>query len=149
MGNWRTVYIVGKCHSDEVDALRQAVCVDFRKERGRFHCLCYSGPSLCGLTNWPAERINAVGNLAERNYSVEDVAASLRNLIKIAPSLDIKIHCGGDWEAKECVATVQAANGKVAILGPELEILPAIPETQMLGQFFQAINKPKHDAMKG
>lgn len=143
MGNWRTVYIAGKCHADEVDALRQAVCVDFRKERDRFHCLCYSGPSLCGLTNWPAECINAVGNLAERDCSVEDVVASLRDLIKIAPSLDIKIHCGGDWEAKKCVATARAANGKVAILEPELEILPAIPETQMLGQLFQAMTQTK------
>lgn len=143
MGNWRTVYIIGKCRADEVDALRQAVCIDFHKEWDRFHCLCYSGPSLCGLTNWPAERINAVGNLAERDYSVEDVAASLRNLIKIAPSLDIKIHCGGDWEAKQCIATVQGAGGKVAILEPEITILPAISEIQMLGQFFRAVTQAK------
>jgi len=145
MGNWRTVWIVGKCGAEDLPALQQAVRVnsDSDDDWDKFHPLCFSGLSLCGLGDWPAEVINVVGNLAERDFSVEQVVETLESLVKAAPSLEAKIHCGGDWESKDCIATVQAANGKVILLEPEVETIPGFSEAQMIGRFMQIITQGK------
>jgi hypothetical protein len=124
MGNWRTVEIVGHICAADAPAARAFVEIGEDWSGGRFHCLCYTGPSLCGLDRWlPAQGgdIDAMGNLSERNYDVDDVAETLRKLVEIAPSLEVKVHCGGDWEDENCIATVTVHDGEVTIGAPEVE----------------------------
>jgi len=91
---------------------------------------------LCGLGKWPRVKINRVGNLAERDYSVESVAETLRKVVEHAPGLDIKIHCGDDYEKDNCVATVICKDGKVEVVAPEIGVIPDIPEEQMKSNLY-------------
>ncbi len=121
MGNWRSVDIVGSISPQ--DAPAAAEFVNTGQDWDLFHCLCYSGPSLCGLGPWippTGGQIRATGNLSERNYGPEDVAVTLEKLVAIAPSLELKVHCGGDWEDATCVATVTVHDGVVSIGPPEV-----------------------------
>lgn len=114
MGNWRTVRIVGTCAASDLSALRRVV-----SDEDNFHCLGYYGVSLMGIGNWPAQSMDAVGNLAERDYSVEDVRTTLEELAKAAPTLALRVHCGGELEDTACIATVTLVGG-VAVIGPPL-----------------------------
>lgn len=125
MGNWRTVTISGSIGQQDADAARAFVELgDDPANWDTFHCLCWPGPSLCGLGRWippGGGEIRAVGNLAERDYSVEDVADALRQLLAAAPSLCVKVHCGGEYEDTTCIATVTAhADGQVTVGPPEV-----------------------------
>lgn len=119
MGNWRTVNIIGTCEAGELPVLKYMASYD-RKKFERFGPLS-TGESLCGLDHWPAENMNVSGNLAERDYSVEDVATHLRELVLVAPSLNLKIHCGGEHESLECVATITVEKGLVTVGLPECQ----------------------------
>lgn len=118
MGNWRTVEIEGSIAPEDLDVAR--VFVNTGEDWDRFHPLCNYGPSLCGLGGWIGETINAVGNLSERGYSVEDVAFTLRRMAALVPSMRLKVHCGGDYESTGCVATITVADGVVKIGPPEV-----------------------------
>lgn len=133
MGNWRRVKIVGTCDTRDVPALRKAL--DPGEGFENFHCLVSGG--VCGLPNWADTAIGAIGNLAERDYSIENVAAQLGELAKLAPSLALKIHCGSDYEASKCVATVTLNDGQVSIGDPEIDDVPEISEIQMQTQFLR------------
>jgi hypothetical protein len=136
MGNWRTVRIIGTCSKDDVTALRAEL--DLRTEIENFHCLGNTG-GLCSLPNWGNENIDVIGNLAERDYSVNDVAKQLEKLAKIAPSLKVKIHCGGDYESTDCVNTIVLENGVVEIRQPEIESIGEISQSQIEAQFFDIL----------
>ena len=118
MGNWTTVHISGTCDKKDIPALKKEVNVgdDWKK----FHCLCFTRVSICGLGNWVDENISALGNLAERDYGVNDVAEQLKKLVRVAPSLNLKIHVGGDYESLDCVATVNCIGGKITVDKPEI-----------------------------
>jgi hypothetical protein len=92
-------------------------------------------PGLAGLGDWPAETVSRCGNLAERDYSVEDVAEELRKLVHLAPSMLLRVHCGGEYESDECVATISVGEGLVAAGKPERETVEGPSEAQMLGNF--------------
>lgn len=136
MGNWTTVHIYGICNENDVDALSNAINTgdDWRK----FHCLCNSG-GLCGLGDWAGERINVVGNLAERDYGTSDIVQQLKKLAEVAPSLDVVIHVGGDYESLECVDTIKCKNGEVTIVEPQIKTLPSIPEERIRENLMKAI----------
>jgi hypothetical protein len=85
------------------------------------------------------EKIDIVGNLAERDYSIEAVAKQLEKLAKIAPSLRVKIHCGGDYESTVCINTVILENGVVEIRQPEIECTGEISQGQIEAQFFDLL----------
>lgn len=125
MGNWRRVQIVGTCDSTEVAALRKALTFDVRTGLN-FHCLVDGG--LGGLPNWAAKEINAVGNLAERDYGFEDVKETLEELAKVAPSLNVTVHCGGDYEDATCLVSIVLVHGKATIEPARVE---QIPETEI------------------
>lgn len=135
MGNWRTVQIVGTCDPADVPALHRAL--EPGPNYDTFHPLVCGG--LMGLQNWAAPVIDQIGNLAERDYRVDDVAATLADLAKVAPSLAMKIHCGGDNEARTVVATVTLAGGRTTIGRPELAVIPERPVTQ--AQMIDRINE--------
>ena len=135
MGNWRRVQIVGHCSRNDIIALSKAL--DPGKDFENYHCLVNGG--LCGLPMWATESINAVGNLAERNYTPKDVAEQLKELALIAPSLSVKIHCGDNYESETCVSTVKLDDGKVEIMPPEIEKIPEIPEAQIAANFIEQL----------
>lgn len=143
MGNWRLVNVTGTMSARDVAALREYLGYSFSVRDDpawdRFGPLSFDRdkPSPCGLNAWPAERVNACGNLAERDYSAEDVAEELRKLVHVAPSMLLKVHCGGDWESTECVATISAGEGLVAVGKPEVATLQSPSDAQMLGNFYQ------------
>ncbi|HCT78708.1 MAG TPA: hypothetical protein DGT23_19535 [Micromonosporaceae bacterium] len=122
MGDWMTVTITGNI--DPADAPAARAFINIGEDWNKFHCLAYYGPSLCGLGPWmPPDggQINAIGNLSERNYTTKHVADALRQLVAIAPSLTLKVHCGGPYESKQCTATVTAWRGNVTVGPPEVQ----------------------------
>jgi hypothetical protein len=143
VGNWRTVNIVGTMTAEHAAVLLDLLDYgdysgddDERYSRvwgAPYACLGFSSarPGLCGLGAWPAAQMNRAGNLAERDYSVQDVAGALRALVAVAPSMLLKVHCGGDWESDECVATVSAGEGIVAVGPPEVETISGPSTAQM------------------
>lgn len=131
MGNWRRVQIIGSCALEDVNALAKAL--DPGKNYENFHCLVNGG--IAGLPLWASENIDAIGNLAERDYSANDVAEQLESLAKAAPSLAVKVHCGGDYEVPNCVATVTLCSGKATVGDAEIEMIPECPQGQMESNF--------------
>lgn len=138
MGNWRTVTIIGTCSQEDVRRLADAIEVD--ADYANFHCLSAAG-GLCGLPSWAATTIHVTGNLAERDYSVEAVAEQLKLLAWAAPSLAVKVHCGGDYEDTVCVATITVKHKDVAIGPPEVDGIEAIPEGQMVRSLYAALQR--------
>lgn len=129
MGNWRTVYIIGKCDYLEVQKLKELIdCKG--PDYNNFHCLCNTG-SICGLGDWSDEVINSVGNLSERDYSIKEVAERLKKIASQVPSLEVDIHCGEDYEDKKCIKTIRLRKEKVSIINPEIEKIPDISESQI------------------
>jgi hypothetical protein len=137
MGNWCTVSLRGTLAKSDVDAVREFVTCE--PDFSNFHCLTGSISGLCGLGMWPAEEIHVDGNLAERNYDADSVADTLREIVKIAPSLSLKVHCGGEYEDKTCVATVTAHDGEVLVGDPEVETVSGISDDAFKGRLFGAI----------
>ena len=145
MGNWRTVHIVGTCA--EVDVLALSAAVDMNRwlialDKGddidRFHCLL-GGSGLMGLPNWASESIDAVGNLAERDYGVEVVRDTLERLARIAPSLAVVVHCGGDFENTTCTASVVLKEGKAEIHLPQVADVGSLTNEQIQRNFLKTL----------
>lgn len=140
MGNWRTVHIQGTCDAAEVPALRAAI--RWGESMEGFHCLTDTG-GVMGLNGWAAETIDAQGNLAERGYSVQQVADTLATLSKVAPSLRVKVHCGGDYEDTKVVATITLADGLVVVGPPEKADLDEASDAEIAGRFLLAIQRAR------
>lgn len=139
MGNWRTCRITGTMTAADAARLRELLdWGDYVSDRHdvphKAECLSFSSatPGLRGLGAWPAERMDRCGNLHERDYSVQDVAEALRVLVRLTPSMLLKVHCGGEWESDECVATISVGEGLVAVGKPEVAKIAGPPESQML-----------------
>jgi hypothetical protein len=133
MGNWRTVNMIGSCETSEIAALRSA-CL-YGDDYENFHALAFdSQGTICGLNDWVDTDINVIGNLAERDYSPEDVAETCKKLVEAAPSLILKIHCGGDYESKKCIATIIVKNKEVSVQDPEIETIMDMSEEHIQGR---------------
>lgn len=132
MGNWRRAHLVGTCDRGEAGKLRRVIRMDLSVPDfdQPFYPLSATG-GVCGLPMWPDEEIDAVGNLAERDYDAEDVADCLRKLLTVAPSLELEVHLGGEYEADECVATVVCRDGEVSVEEPRVDEVPEVPVGQM------------------
>ena len=105
---------------------------------GEWNCLSIS-EGLCGLGGWVQQRPNAVGNLAERDYSVDDVKEVMEMIGKKWPGVKLTIHCGGENESDTVVNTLELSDGKVKKLKPKMETLPGMSEELMEGRMKQAI----------
>jgi hypothetical protein len=140
MGNWRTVTVVGTCPPEELSALQAACTYSWRDPDtySNFHCLSTS-EGLMGLGNWPATRIDVSGNLAERDYDVDDVARQLEKLVKAAPGLRVKVHCGGEREDQTCVATVTLDEEGVRVGPPEIPYVRGASQDEMAGRLFKGL----------
>ncbi len=137
MGNWRTVNIIGTMSADHaaklLDLLDHGPGYDRIPWDAPYACLMFSRarPGLCGLGAWPAASMDRCGNLAERDYSVTDVAAGLDALVHAAPSMLLKVHCGGEYESDECLATISVGEGLVVAGKPEREKVNGPPDSQV------------------
>jgi hypothetical protein len=143
MGNWHRAWITGTCAEAEVEPLRDAINCDYRNEDSlgdKFGALAFTG-GLAGVGMWPAKVINAVGNTGERNMGAASIARHLEKLVKVAPSLKVKVHVGGDRETSVCVATVHCEGEKISVQGPEIPELPEISETQLAGNLFKSLQQ--------
>ena len=141
---WRRVEIIGRCNQTDVPSLEAALRPG--ESNSNFHPLCSEGKE-GGLPNWAREQIHAIGSLAERGYSLEDVADALKELCRKAPTLEVAIHVG-DWDkSTKCVGTVVglgAANGqepKVKVLPPQVEVICALPNENLAGMLLDAMKR--------
>jgi len=137
MGNWRTVNLRGTLSAEDVEAARDHLRV--KAGWSNFGPLSFGLGGICGLGDWVRQSINSDGNLAERDYSVESVADQLREVVAVAPSLALKVHCGGDYEGVSCIATVTVADGEVSVGDPEVDVVNPISEDAIKGRLFGAI----------
>ena len=145
MGNWRSISMSGTIAAAEVEPLRARLAYSYDRPDGfdNFGPLSFSTerPSLCGIGCWPAAQVNAAGNLAERDYSPEDVRAELERLLEIAPSMILVVHCGGDWESEQCVATIRTGEGLAVLMPPEVEKVTGPSEAQVMGNLVANLYK--------
>jgi len=159
MGDWMTVNITGSMTAGDAAELRRVLDrsgiddagvmdEDALKEWASYWehpyaCLSFNSrrPGLAGIGAWPAETVNRCGNLAERDYSVEDVAGALSALVRIAPSMLLKVHCGGPYESQTCVATISVGEGLVVTGAPERETVDGPSEGQILGNFITNLSR--------
>lgn len=123
MGDWMTVSMRGTLAPEEVPAAETFLTL--LPDWSNFGPLSY-GPGLCGLGRWAQPLIEADGNVAERDYSPEDVAETLTELVAVCPSLRLKVHYGGSYESTACVATVTVLDGAVTVGAPEVAVLPGV-----------------------
>ncbi len=144
MGDWRTVTMHGTVDRTEVDRLRAACVYDtYGEDWGDFGPLSFdpATPGLASLGDWVRPTIAAGGNLAERDYSVRDVAEHLRRLVLVAPSLALAVHCGGDYESPACVATITVADGAVTVGPPLVTEVSGATDEQAAGRLFGYLTK--------
>ena len=142
MGNWRTVNIIGTMSAEHAALLRDLLDEGPDYARGwdqDYACLTFSRarPGLGSLGTWPAEQMSARGNLSERDYSVEDVAKALRALVEVAGSMLLKVHCGGEYESDECVATISVGEGLVVTGKPEIATIDGPSHDQVREHLFR------------
>ena len=146
MGNWMTVNMSGTMTEQDAAALREYLGYSFQVRgdpaMGRFGPLSFNReqPSICGLNDWPAPEVARAGNLAERGFDVADVAEELRTLVTVAGSMMLTVHCGGDNESLDCVATIRVSEGLVSAGKPEVERLEEIGDTQALANMLRALS---------
>jgi len=141
MGDWRTVSISGSCPAGQLAQLREATLEPHwsGKDGRKYHCLIESD-GLAGLGNWTGEEISADGNLYERNFTVDDVAAAVTYLASAAPGLELIVHCGDNWESHECVATVRLLDGRVTVGAPEVAQVAGASEEAMMSNLYAHLN---------
>lgn len=137
MGNWRTVNLRGTLAPEDVDKATEFLTPD--EMYRNFGPMSY-GAGMAGLGRWAREVINADGNLAERDYGSDDVAEHLRGLVAVAPSLELKVHCGADYEDSNCIATVTVSNGEVSVGEPEVAKVAAVDGDAALGRLIKFMN---------
>lgn len=147
MGNWMTVMIEGEIPADEVAPLTawlQGPRFDGGSmddpEWARLGPLTISG-GLAGLGSWPAETVMRIGNCYERDYTPESVADHLGRALEAAPGMDLKVHCGGDYESLEVVASVLARGGTVGVGEAVRTVIPPIPSEQVEANLMRALTQ--------
>jgi hypothetical protein len=133
MGSWRTVHITGTCHPDEVDILYAHLHLPRDPNKWNLRIFEKVGSltpiprGVFSLPNWAAENIDALGNLFESGSSIEAIAEHVERLVDVAPSLNIQVDCGGEFESLTCTASVVVFQDRmVGILRPKVEKIPAI-----------------------
>jgi len=113
--NKRAVWLVGTVSQEDLSKLRGFVRTGHDYQG--FHALSHHGPSLDGLNDWPALTMDLVGNLPGHGYTIDEIAEVLLWAAAAAPSLRLKVHCGGDFEDANVAATITVADLDV-IVGP-------------------------------
>lgn len=139
MGNWRTVNLRGSIAPRDVAIVRRTITPE--DDWSNFGPLSLTG-GMASLGDWVGEEVHADGNLAERDYTVGDVACALREILGEAPSIRLKVHCGGDHESADCVATITVDESGVSVGPPEREHVATVPDDVLRGRLFKALGAP-------
>jgi len=135
MGNWRTVHIVGTIPKEDLSAMRAYFVIN-EFTINHWNCLMITD-GLFGLGMWINEEVNAVGNLSERDYTPKNVLEVLEYIGKHWPKVSLKVHCGGEWEDKKCIATVVLNKGKAYFTSkPEIKEIGEIPQEKINKRLF-------------
>jgi hypothetical protein len=135
--NKRAVWIVGTVSADELPLLQGFVRAG-RDYQG-FHALCHFGPSLDGLNDWPAECMDVVGNLPGHGYTIDEIAEVLLWASAAAPTLKLKVHCGGEYEDPEVVATITVEDFEVTVGPPEVPLLRSTSDAERVDRVVHAL----------
>lgn len=133
MGDWMRVSLRGTIAPEDIPAA--VAFLTPNDDYSNWGPLTYT-PGLCSLGQWVTPEICMDGNLSERNYSVDEVAVAFRGLVAAAPSLTLKVHCGGPYESEECVATLTVADGEVSVGGPEVGTVPGVSDEVFQARVF-------------
>lgn len=144
MGDWRRVQVIGTCGAADTSKLKAHLnCTNHMDDSmwDRFGPLSHAG-TLGAVPNWAREQFDAIGTLAERGFSPEEVKEQLEKLVEIAPSLKCRIHVGELTTAK-CEATVVVVDGKVEVCDPEVEEVPDAPTGQFESDLFAALSRKR------
>jgi len=140
MGNWRTVMILGEIPEKYLKEMKAYFTYDYMKDEnvGEWNCLSIT-EGIAGLGNWIQRSPNAVGNLAERDYSVDSVKDVMKMIGEKWPDVKLTIHCGGESESDTVVNTLELKDGKVKKMKPKIETLPGMNEELMESRLKYAI----------
>ena len=137
VNNKRTVWLIGTVSAGDLPKLQGFVRTG-RDYQG-FHALCHYGPSLDGLNDWPAQVMDVVGNLPGHGYTIDEIAEVLLWAAATAPTLCLKVHCGGDYEDREAVATITVADLDVTIGPPEVPRLRSTTDVERVDRVVDAL----------
>jgi len=150
MGDWRTVNIAGWMDPAEARRLREDLTYDYHHEvEPMVPCLGWQDGGLVGpfsLGPWVEEsgRIWGQGNLAERDYTVEDVRAGFAAIAAKYPSFTAVAHCGGEYEAPACEASVVAVDGQAWVVAPLVADVVGVSEAIKRQRFMRALGYPSN-----
>lgn len=134
MGNWRTVDMRGHMNPAEAADMIEYLTYEGNWPKWETDADCLlMGKSICGLNQWvdTAGKIDAVGNLAERDFDNDDIEDALNHLVERYPSLDLTLHSGSDWESLTCSATFRVKDGVVARMEPQVATIREITSESM------------------
>ncbi len=143
MGNWRTIDIQGHMAVEEAVQLREDLTYDYVSDAAKEPisvCLCF-GSGLMGLGQWVKKDglLAGQGNLFERDYGVEDVKRGLEAIAAKYPTFTAVVHCGGEYESAECVASLFAARGQVWQVDPLVPTVGGAPDSVIEGRLLKAV----------
>lgn len=138
MGDWRRVQIIGTCGAEDIPKLKELLTAG--DDYSNFHCLVHTG-GICGLPNWACEKIEVVGNLAERGYDEGSVSEHLELLHSACPTLNVQIHVSDANESDNCIATVIAGENGVCVAMPLVKKIPQVDESQMRSNIIAAMTR--------
>lgn len=136
MGNWRTVNMTGTIDPAEAAELVDYLTWDQNTDPHGLGPLTISS-AIFALGRWPAAAVDAHGNLFERDYTPQDVADQLHLLTGVAPSMDLVVHCGGEYEDLECVATITVKGGRVKLWPPQVKTVQGMTKDEIVAAALQ------------
>lgn len=137
MGNWRTVRIVGTMSAEDASSVKKYLSCGF--DGDDWGCLHNGG--LAGLPNWGRTNINCIGNLGERGYDEDSIQEELDKISQFAPSMNLIVHLGDNYESTKCVKSIKVENKNVEILEPLIDDIGGIPQEQIRANLMQAIGR--------
>ena len=144
MGNWRTVNITGSMDPREAkDMIDFLTYGDNWSKWDTDAAPLLINESLCGLNQWVSDNgtIDAIGNLAERDFDNGDIEKALIYLAQKYPSMKLTLHSGSNWEELQCTATFHVEGGVVRRCEPEVEMIHAIPEGQGMMRLMKILGR--------
>lgn len=146
MGNWRSVNIVGTIPEEHIEPMTEYFTLGDYKDGGwdRFNPLSIMR-SIFGLPDWVQEEVKAIGNLSERDYSVESIAEVLKLIAKKWPGCKLKVHCGGDYEDKTCIATIALEDDKVETRYPEVKMIDELSKEDIMDNLISSLTDGRLD----
>jgi hypothetical protein len=147
MGMWRTIQVEGKITGrSNIDTIIDYLTVDKRTydskayEEDEIFYLQF-GNGVYGINQWikSDSSIDAVGNVYERDCTIDDLFNELSKLAKKFPTLDMYLHAGDDYESRTCVCSFIIKDGEVSKVEPLINELNEISDEQAMKNFISQL----------